>query len=70
MKSNKLYKISNGIGDYWVIANHPTEAEEKVEKLLNDADYGFTDQRKTKNISIVAQEAGDTRFISGKYLLT
>ena len=70
MKSNKLYKITNGIGDYWVIAKHPTEAEEKLLKLLNEADYGFDDNRKAKNISIVADEAGDTRFISGKYLLT
>lgn len=43
----KLYRINtNGVGLFYVIANHPTEAEEMLTKELNDSDYGFTSQQK------------------------
>ena len=65
----KLYKIINGIGTYWVVANDPTQAEQKLLKLLNDADYGFSSQRPAQEIHVIAEAADDTRFITNKFFI-
>lgn len=65
----KLYKIENGFGDYWVVAEHPTQAEEKLLKYLNDADYGFSEKRQPKTITLIAESTNDIRFITGKNFL-
>ena len=44
-QKSKLYKLVNGIGIYWVIAKDPTEAENKLISILNDADYGLNSKR-------------------------
>lgn len=64
----KLYKIENGIGTYWVVAEHPTEAEQKLKFLLDKNDYGFTDKRKALSITIIA-EAVENNYIAGKFLI-
>ena len=64
----KLYKIENGIGTYWVISEHPTEAEENLKLILDKNDYGFTDRRKAFSITIIA-EAIENDFLTGKFLL-
>lgn len=64
----KLYKIENGIGTYWVIAEHPTEAEQKLKSILDKNDYGFTDRREALSITIVA-EAIENEFLTGKFLV-
>jgi len=64
-----LYKVTNGVGDWWVIAEHPTEAEEKVKTHLNKHDYGYTDDRQVINISIIATESNNT-FITDHFLLS
>ena len=66
----KLYKVTNRIGDWWVTAEHPTEAEEKVIKHLDKANYGFLKYRIVSNIELIATEASDERFITGHFLLT
>ena len=63
-----LYKIENGIGTYWVIAAHPTEAEQKLKKILNDADYGFYDKREMKSIHLVAKAITDN-WLTDKFLI-
>lgn len=66
----KLYRLTNEIDVWYVIAEHPTEAEEKLVKHLNEADYGFTDKRKVSRIELLATEHTDIRFMSTDRLLT
>ena len=65
----KLYRINNGIGSYYVIANDPTEAEKKVIEQLNKSDYGTTKSRCTVSIDVVAEAASEDRFITNKFLI-
>lgn len=64
----KLYKIENRIGIYWVVANDPTEAENKLLKILNQYDYGFSNDRKIITITVIAEQITD-QFLTGKYLV-
>jgi len=64
----KLYKIENRIGIYWVVANDPTEAENKLLKIFNKENYGFSDHRKTITITVIAEQIVD-QFLSGKHLV-
>lgn len=49
-----LYRLICGLGTYFVIAEHPTQAQEKLEKILNDNDYGFDKDRVVTEIKSVA----------------
>ena len=64
----KLYKLTTGLGDYFVIANDPTEAEHKLSKLLNENDYGYSRNRRVTKFEVLAEEA-DNRFLTGKFLV-
>lgn len=64
----KLFKIENGIGTYWVIAEHPTQAEEKLKAILDANDYGFSDKRKAVTITVIA-EVVETNYLTGKFLV-
>ena len=69
-KRQKLYKLINGIGIYWVIAKDPTEAENKLMDILNKSNYGFTKQRIVTEIHVISEEATSDPFgISGKFLI-
>lgn len=63
-----LYKLENKIGTYWVIANDPTEAVNKLKGILDKNDYGFYDNRKVNTITVVA-ESIDNQFLTGKFLI-
>jgi len=53
----RLYKLStNGLGDFYVVAPHPTEAEEKLTQLLESTDYGFSKDRVIVNIELITKE--------------
>lgn len=64
----KLYRLDNGIGSYWVIATDPTSAENKLIKILDINDYGFTEQRKVTCITVIA-EAIEENYLTDKFLL-
>ena len=64
----KLYRIENGLGTYWVVAEHPTEAEQKLKSLLDKNDYGFSDKRKATAITIIA-EAIEDNYLTNKFLV-
>ena len=69
-KKSKLYKLVNGIGIYWVIAKDPTEAENKLMSILNDADYGLSSKRVVTEIHFIANEAHSGAFGTiGKFLV-
>ena len=66
----KLYKLINGLGEWFVLAEHPTAALEKLHKHLDKQDYGITSRREVQDIHLLAKEMTDDRFITGNYLLT
>lgn len=63
-----LYRIDNGLGSYFVIAEHPTEAQNKLKKILDDNDYGFSSKREVISITPLATEI-DNEFLTGKFLV-
>lgn len=50
----KLYMLKNAIGWFYVLAEHPTEAQKKLEDKLSEAEYGFTSERKTTEIRLLS----------------
>lgn len=50
-----LYKLSTGLGTYYVIANDPTEAQYSLEEVFRKQDYGFDHKRKVTNIELIAE---------------
>jgi hypothetical protein len=52
----KLYLLTTiGMGQYYVIAENPSEAECALISTFEKQDYGFYEKRKVKNIEIVAE---------------
>lgn len=51
-----LYLVSTrGLGQFYVIANDPTEAEKALIKIFDDQDYGFKKDRRVTNIQWLAE---------------
>lgn len=70
----KLYKVTlvglhygNGIewGTSFVVAEHPTEAYEKVRKYLDENDIGF---EKERHFNCIEEIASNDEFHDGLYL--
>ena len=62
---NTLYLLkTKGLGDFYVVASSATEAEKRLEELLDLASYGFRPDRNLVTIQILAQEL--TEFPKGK----
>lgn len=68
----KLYKLTNNvtINEWYVLADHPTEAEDKLITYFNKHDYGFKRDRKVSKIELIATKTEDERFTTGYFLLT
>lgn len=47
------------LGDFYLIAKTPNDAKDKLEGDLDKADYGFSDDRKVKVITLLAEELGE-----------
>lgn len=63
----KLYLITTkGLGNYYVIAKDPTEAENTLTSLLDEHSYGFTDSRQVVNIQWLSTSIEDRFGISDK----
>ena len=69
MKVRNLYRLKNKLGDYWVVAEHPTQAQEKLLKLLNKNDYGITSHRIVVSIDLIAEGIENEEFITGKHFI-
>lgn len=66
----KLFRLETvGLGDYWVIANDPTEAEIALGKILDGSNYGFYEKRTVKTINYIAESIDNLTFVSGKKLI-
>ena len=69
-----LYLCNTRKFTHYVLAEHPTAAKEKLERLLKIADYGFYDDREVTEIKLIAKEltefpAGKPNFSSGNNLI-
>ena len=69
-----LYKITNGLGIWYVLSDTATNAQKFLENAFDKEDYGFTSKRKTTNIEIIAEEvqpalSSQYFFSSGNKLL-
>ena len=65
-----LYGIKNGIGYYYVVGKDLTDAESKLQRILDHHDYGTSQDRKTKSIDIIATEMKDEILgVSGNFFL-
>lgn len=75
IKPSNLYLVkTKKLGDYYVIAKNPTDAQEKVEGDLTKSDYGFSKDREVEIIQLLAKEVLDfpkdkPNFSSGNNLL-
>lgn len=72
----KIYKLINQVDTYWVIANDPTDALERLNKVLNAGEgYGFSSKRTVTEIHLVADEITKSNSelwpydLTGKHLL-
>lgn len=74
-KPSNLYLVkTKKLGDYYVIADNPTDAQQKVEGDLTKSAYGFTQDREVEVIQLLAKELqdfpeGKPNFSSGNNLL-
>lgn len=69
-----LYLVTtNGLGDYYVLANDPTEAQNTLKRILDEQSYGTSDGRRITNIKWLSETIGkllidNTKpFLSDKY---
>jgi uncharacterized protein YtpQ (UPF0354 family) len=63
-----LYRLTNGLGVYFVVATDPTAAQAKLYERLNRGDgYGFYEERKVSDIHLIAEQITEDSFgLSGK----
>lgn len=51
-----LYLLTTkGLGQFHVIANDPTQAQESLLKILDEQDYGFKSERQVTNIEWITE---------------
>lgn len=50
-----LLETKNCRQSYYVVAEHPTQAQEYLTKMLDLADYDISDNRKAINIALIAK---------------
>ena len=54
-----LYLVTtNGLGDYHVLANDPTEAQNALKRILDEQSYDTSDDRRITNIKWLAESFG------------
>jgi hypothetical protein len=61
-EKQNLYKVSNRLGNFYVIASDPTAAQTKLETKLDKHDHGFSKDRKVIDIYLVAEQTTDDTF--------
>lgn len=57
-----LYKITNGLGEFYCVAKDYGEAQLKTESFLDEEDYGLFTRRKTLRIELIATESLGDNF--------
>lgn len=49
-----LYKVLNAFGTFYTVANNFGEAQKNIESYLQENDFGYSEDRRTTSIEIVA----------------
>ena len=64
---NKLYRIVNRLGTFYIVAKSFDAAAEALRDRLDKADYGFFGYREINNIELLATEhfMGEQQSFSG-----
>jgi len=70
----KLFQCKNETGYFHVIAGDYSEAKDVLEKMLNEADHGFTNKRKVTEIKqldnlVEIDYTGKWNFVQGNRLI-
>ena len=65
----KLYKLTNKIGDWYVIAEDPTKAEYKLMAILDGSDYGYYKDRIVTNFELITKEADINSISHNNHLI-
>lgn len=55
-RDKNLYRINNKIGEFYIVAHSFDEAVDEMEKRLDDADYGFFQDRTVPSIDYLASQ--------------
>ena len=69
MQQQNLYRLTTKLGIYWVSANHPTEAQDKLVNILDVNNYGLSFDRKVTTIELIAEGISDNRMLTGKFFI-
>ena len=69
MAQQNLYRLTAPLGDYWVSAAHPTEAQDKLLNILDTFDYGFRKDRKVTTIELIAEGICDSGILTNKLFI-
>ena len=69
MVQQNLYRLTTKLGIYWVSANHPTEAQDKLLDILNVNNYGLSFDRKVTTIELIAQGIEDNGTLTGRFFI-
>lgn len=68
---NNLYLLTTkGLGDFHIIANDPTEAQNALIKILQEQDYGLSEHRHVMNIQWLAEAPKESLQRDGKPFLS
>ena len=65
-RDKRLYLVRNVTGEFYVVAHSFDEAESLLAERLDQADYGFSSQRRVHSIDLVAAQ----HFFNGKQLFS
>ncbi len=58
----KLYLLTTkGLGDFYMVADSPSDAENTLREELDKANYGYEDNRDVLNIQFLAKELESLR---------
>ena len=55
-KELNLYSIVNRVDKFYVVASSFDEAAKVLEERLNEAEYGYTNDRESESITLLAKE--------------
>lgn len=68
--NKKLYMVTTKkVGNFYIVADHPTEAVNKLKKFFVDVNYGHIEDREIEVIKYLAETCEDNRFPINKRLV-
>ena len=60
----KLYTLqTKGLGEFYVLADNPHDADTKLQKLFSENNYGYISDRLVMNTRLITEETGKKPFV-------